>query len=49
MSRRTGISWTDHTWNPWEGCGKVSPGCANCCLFEQLHRYGREAKHLSSG
>lgn len=24
------IAWTDHTWNPWMGCTKVSPGCANC-------------------
>jgi protein gp37 len=24
------IEWTDHTFNPWEGCTKVSPGCANC-------------------
>ncbi|WP_370688460.1 DUF5131 family protein, partial [Chryseobacterium sp. EO14] len=19
------IQWTDHTWNPWHGCRKVSP------------------------
>jgi protein gp37 len=24
------IQWTDHTFNPWIGCTKVSPGCANC-------------------
>lgn len=24
------IGWTKHTYNPWEGCTKVSPGCANC-------------------
>lgn len=24
------IQWTDHTFNPWEGCTKVSPGCAHC-------------------
>lgn len=24
------IEWTDHTFNPWIGCTKVSPGCANC-------------------
>lgn len=30
MSENTAISWTDHTFNPWTGCTKVSPGCANC-------------------
>lgn len=24
------IEWTDHTFNPWKGCTKVSKGCANC-------------------
>jgi protein gp37 len=26
----TAIEWTDHSWSPWRGCTKVSPGCANC-------------------
>ena len=30
MGKTTGISWTDHTFNPWWGCTKVSPGCDNC-------------------
>jgi protein gp37 len=24
------IEWTDHTFNPWIGCTKVSPGCSHC-------------------
>lgn len=24
------IEWTDHTFNAWWGCQKVSPGCQNC-------------------
>lgn len=24
------IEWTDHTFNPWWGCIKVSAGCKNC-------------------
>lgn len=24
------IEWTDHTFNPWWGCMKVSAGCKNC-------------------
>lgn len=30
MGQETGISWTDHTFNPWWGCTEVSPGCDNC-------------------
>jgi len=30
MGQETGIGWTDHTFNPWWGCLKVSPGCENC-------------------
>ena len=26
----TGISWTQHTWNPFVGCTPVGPGCDNC-------------------
>lgn len=27
---KTGIEWTDATWNPTTGCDKVSPGCDHC-------------------
>lgn len=30
MADKTGISWTDSTFNPWMGCAKVSPGCDHC-------------------
>jgi protein gp37 len=30
MGDKTGIEWTDATWNPVSGCSKVSPGCAHC-------------------
>lgn len=30
MGKDTGISWTAHTFNPWWGCTKVSPGCDHC-------------------
>jgi protein gp37 len=30
MGKETEISWTHHTFNPWIGCQKVSPACANC-------------------
>ena len=30
MAENSKIEWTDHTFNPWWGCTKVSPGCDNC-------------------
>lgn len=30
MGERSGINWTNHTFSPWIGCSKVSPGCQNC-------------------
>lgn len=30
MSEKTKIAWADSTANFWEGCTKVSAGCANC-------------------
>lgn len=34
------ISWTDHTFNPWIGCHKVSPGCKHCYAERQVERFG---------
>ena len=43
MGEVTGIAWTDHTFNPWIGCTRVSEGCRNC-YAEQLvtTRMGRK-------
>jgi protein gp37 len=30
MAESSRIEWTDATFNPWQGCTKVSPGCDNC-------------------
>jgi len=30
MGANSKIEWTTHTFNPWRGCTKVSPGCAHC-------------------
>jgi protein gp37 len=40
MSENSNIEWTDHTWSPWDGCTKVSPGCKNC------YAEARDKRHL---
>lgn len=30
MGEQTNIEWCDHSFNPWTGCAKVSPGCDHC-------------------
>jgi protein gp37 len=39
MGEFTGIGWTLRTFNPWRGCKKISPGCANCYMFTEQYRY----------
>lgn len=39
MGINSGIEWTDHTWNPWYGCMRVSEGCRNCYMYYEMTRY----------
>lgn len=38
MGDRSGIEWTDATWNPTTGCDRVSPGCAHCYALDLAAR-----------
>jgi protein gp37 len=40
MGKITGISWTDHTFNCWWGCTKVSPACTHCYAETWAKRTG---------
>ena len=39
MSDNSKIEWTDHTFNPWEGCQKVAPECDNCYAETRNNRF----------
>jgi protein gp37 len=42
MAENSRIEWTDHTFNPWMGCTKVSAGCKNCYAENQMdHRWNK--------
>ena len=40
MGANSGIEWTDHTFNPWIGCTRVSPACDHCYAETWASRYG---------
>ena len=40
MARNSKIEWTDHTFNPWWGCTKVSPACDHCYAETWAKRIG---------
>lgn len=47
MAENSAIGWTDHTFNPWVGCTKVSPACDNCYAESWSRQAGRP--HLWNG
>lgn len=42
MGEKTGIGWTDHTFNFWIGCHKVSTECRHCYIAPIIKRMGKE-------
>lgn len=48
MAEKSGIEWTDSSWNPVTGCTKVSAGCAFCYaerLAKRLQRMSPDGKY----
>ncbi len=42
MGKDSKIEWTDHTFNPWWGCVRVSPGCQHCYAESFAKRVGQK-------
>lgn len=54
MAENSGIEWTDHTFNPWIGCTKISPACDHCYAEElatrfKMVKWGEDRKRTSEG
>lgn len=43
MAENTSIEWCDHTFNPWQGCTKVSEGCKHCYAMGIDDRFSKES------
>jgi len=41
MAEHSAIEWTDHTFNPWIGCTRVSPGCVHCYAESFSKRFNK--------
>lgn len=39
MAQNSKIEWTDHTFNPWWGCTRVSAGCDHCYAASIAKRF----------
>lgn len=49
MGNRSGIEWTEATWNPVVGCSPVSEGCRNCYAAKEAVRLaGNPNEKISS-
>ncbi|MDA8219723.1 MAG: DUF5131 family protein [Dehalococcoidales bacterium] len=42
MGQETAITWTVRSWNPWQGCKRVSAGCKNCHMFAVKKKYRQD-------
>lgn len=40
--KESNIEWTNHTWNPWQGCRPVSPGCDNCYMYREKEKFKQD-------
>lgn len=45
MGENSSIQWTTHTFNPWVGCQRVSPGCEHCYAESYDKRVGGVPKN----
>ena len=44
MGEKSEIQFCTATWNPWQGCLKVSDGCKFCYMYRDKERYGTDPK-----
>jgi protein gp37 len=48
VAKNSRIEWTNHTFNPWWGCVKVSPACKHCYAESWAKRVGQNVWGVGS-
>lgn len=46
MGEKSEVQFCDATWNPWQGCIKVSPGCKFCYMYRDKEMYGQNGRDI---
>jgi protein gp37 len=41
VAQGTSIEYVDHSFSPWWGCSRISPGCARCFAADNARRWGQ--------
>jgi len=41
MTQKTKIQWSEYSWNPYQGCHKISEGCKFCYMYRDKTKYGQ--------
>lgn len=41
MGENTDVEYVDHSFSPWWGCARISPGCRNCFADANAARWGQ--------
>ena len=44
MAENSKIEWTDHTFNPWMGCTKISAGCKFCYAERDMDKHWKRVQ-----
>src|SRR3989304_2729083 len=47
MGANSDISWTNDTWNPGQGCKKISEECRYCYMHHLKHKWGQRPDRVS--
>jgi protein gp37 len=47
VGENTGVEYVKHSFSPWWGCARKSPGCRNCFAETLASRWGHDLWHLN--
>lgn len=43
MGKGTSVEYVEHSFSPWWGCSRISPGCSRCFAADTARRWGQDS------